>query len=110
MSRESVTRRKNRAGYQSLLEINAEKIHNKLSDVVNRSVNELEALLSDPDPKIRLGAAALALKFLPTNDPSRTQNLSIEALVNQPNFVEDLSKLPGVGHRLIMEMLKRPSK
>ena len=65
MSREAVNRRKKGMGYQAALHESAKTTEGSIQSLISKSVSELHNLVGDPDPRIRLSAIALVLRFMP---------------------------------------------
>lgn len=74
MTREAITKRKNREGYAGLVNDARVSLNSRLREISHKAAIELEKLLSDPDPKIRILAISLALKYKP--GPSLFEDLT----------------------------------
>lgn len=73
LCRESVLRRKKGKSYQTALCSANESVIVRLRRVSKKAASELEKLLDDPDPRIRLAAVAITLKFMP--QPTLSESL-----------------------------------
>lgn len=110
LSREAVNRRKKRKGFQLLLQENLEVSKNNINNLVRKSLSELEYLLSDPDPRIRLTAVSLALKFMPEKSGLVVSKELLGELIKQENFFEELFNIPGAGHACVMIIFNKLNK
>jgi hypothetical protein len=107
LTRESVLRRKQRAGYQSLLTPTLNITQSCLERIFKKAINELETLLDDPDSRIRLTAISLALKFMPEQAKFVVSQESLEVLTKQSDFYDELLKIPGVGNAIMVRIIEQ---
>ncbi|MCK6598843.1 MAG: AsnC family protein [Bdellovibrionaceae bacterium] len=110
LTRESVVRRRKREGYQFLLKDSAKSTKLKLEEIATKAVAELDVLVCDPDPKVRIAAIALALKYLPESSRSSFNKESLKDLIKHPEFMDEVVKTPGVGHAIFMKIISHTSK
>ncbi len=77
LSREAVTRRRNRRPYQEALVASHKVTLASLEKLFSKAIGELGNLIQDPDPRIRLMASSAILKQMP--------QLPIKAMCEQEN-------------------------
>ena len=65
LSRSAVTKRKLREGYQNALDSNFRITQGSLQQLLSKAIHEIGALVDHPDPRIRLSASSVILKFMP---------------------------------------------
>jgi len=106
LSRESVSRRRHREGFQVILK---ETFNNNLTalDVLyKKSISILDSLLDNADPKVQLGAISLIQKFLPDKQAQAItfNRKTLLEFSKHPDFYDELTKIPGLGHLFFMSL------
>lgn len=106
LSRESVSRRRYREGFQALLKGSFNNNLIALDFLYKKSISALDSLLGNPDPKVQLGAISLIQKFLPDKQAQAItfNRRTLLEFSKHPDFYDELTKIPGLGHLFFMSL------